>query len=266
MPQVEIMETPALNAYAAGLGPGDAVVAVTRGLLEALDADELEAVLAHEITHIKNRDVRLMVVASVFAGGLTMVGDSIRAALTNGDARIVGDAVGAMIRSGRSASNAGDLDLDDAAPVAAARGAAVLASIVAILIAIAALCLVHLFALLTQFAISRSREYMADAGAVELTKNPDALISALNKISGNDEMPEMPASVSAMMISAQFGGLLSTHPPIDERVRALVDHAGGQVRARRATVAARARTWGPVGAQAGPVGAVGFGRRRAVPR
>jgi heat shock protein HtpX len=260
MPSVEIMETSALNAYAAGLGSDDAVVAVTRGLLESLDRDELEAVLAHELTHIKNHDVRLMVVASVFAGGLTMVGTAVHAWAGSGGSSGInaGDVLSALAKGGlRSRSR----------EEAAARGAAFLAALVAILIAVAALCLVHLFAILTQFAISRSREYLADAGAVELTKNPDALISALMKISGRDALPELPASVSAMMISARFEGLFSTHPPMSSRIQALQEHAGGQLPTTRPRRAARA-TAGAFAAEAlaAPTGAIGFGRRRIAPR
>jgi heat shock protein HtpX len=280
VPRIEIMETEALNAYAAGLGPDDAVVAVTRGLLEKLEDDEFEAVLAHEMAHILNRDVRLMVVATVFAGGLTLVGSGISRMLK---AASPSDGITWFPRgSSRSADAKGP-------------AAAVLA---AIAIAIVFLALTHLFALLTRFAISRAREFAADAGAVELTKNPDALIRALHKISGHDDMPDIDSNVRAMMISSRFDGLFATHPPIEDRVAALVEHAGGRIepvkRKRRVvepvtaapgiTETSRTSPWGRIGLplpvsapapQPSPAGATpfaaepgpahSFGRRRSFP-
>jgi heat shock protein HtpX len=238
MPSIEVMETDALNAYAAGLEIDDAVIAVTRGLLETLDDQELEAVLAHELTHIRNRDVQLMVVAGVFAGGLTLVG-TVLGKLNIG----VGDA-SSGVRVGNSSRSS------------QSNGAA--AAI--IIIGIVCLALTHLFALLSRFAISRSREFMADAGAVELTKNPDAMIRALRKISHNDDVGDIPDGIQAMMISSSLEGLFSTHPAIDDRIAALAQYAGGHE-----TQVAMPRRAGIRGTAAGaePQGAVGFGRRRA---
>ncbi len=194
MPRVEIMETNALNAYAAGLGPESATVAVTRGLLNTLSDAELEAVLAHEITHIRNRDVRLMMVATIFAGALTYGGEMMR----------------------RQASFGGVV------------GRVALLGDIALLIA--AVCMASVagfFSVLTRFALSRSREYLADAGAVELTKDADALISALQRIEGHDEIEGLPRSMQAMMISSRIEGLFATHPSTESRIAALQTFAGG---------------------------------------
>jgi heat shock protein HtpX len=222
MPRIEIMNTSALNAYAAGLSPETATIAVTRGLIQSLSPAELEAVLAHEMTHILNRDVRLMVVAIVMAGGLTFVGE------------MAGQAFRPRSNSGWHVGDISDAGIglpdltssDGEGPVAAG---ALLVTLVSIVLAIGLLATVHLFALLSKFAISRSREYLADAGAVELTKNPDALISALMKISGHDAVPRVPASLRAMMISNPFEGLFSTHPSISDRVAKLQEMAGGRI-------------------------------------
>lgn len=227
MPRVEIIETSALNAYAAGLFADEATVAVTRGLLNTLTPRELEAVLAHEITHIKNGDVRLMVVALVFAGGLTLVGDLIARVFTS---------------SRGNSWSAGDFDTgswsdgEHRAGGMSASGTPAMAGILAALVVAAAtFAFSYVAALLTRFAISRSREFMADAGAVELTKDADALMSALAKISRRDHVPGACESVSALMISSNFDDedvvatLFSTHPSIEDRLAALAYHAGGRL-------------------------------------
>ena len=192
MPTVEIIETEALNAYASGLGPADATVAVTRGLLETLTKDELETVLAHELTHIRNRDTRLMVVALIFVGILAYGAQTL----------------GRTVWSGKQGQ-----------PLA---GADIPLFLVAALVA----GLAHLFGVLTRFALSRTREYLADAGAVELTKKPEALVSSLRKISGREDIPGLPAAFHAMMISSSIESLFSTHPPLEARIAALEKYAG----------------------------------------
>jgi len=192
MPTVEIIETEALNAYASGLGPADATVAVTRGLLETLTKDELETVLAHELTHIRNRDTRLMVVALIFVGILAYGAQTL----------------GRTVWSGKQGQ-----------PLA---GADIPLFLVAALVA----GLAHLFGVLTRFALSRTREYLADAGAVELTKMPEALVSSLRKISGREDIPGLPAAFHAMMISSSIESLFSTHPPLEARIAALEKYAG----------------------------------------
>ena len=209
-PALRIIETPAMNAFATGLHEGQYSVTVTTGLLDALDDPELEAVLAHEMTHVINRDVRLMVIASVFAGIVTLMAQVIYRSImwsswTGGDRRRRG-------------------------------GGAVLF----VVVALAAAAIGWALALVIRMAISRRREYVADAGAVELTKNPDAMISALQKISGHSEI-HAPSSVRSMFLDDDEGvmGLFATHPPISKRIEALVRFAGGRVGPAPASPAAR---------------------------
>lgn len=209
MPALKIIETPIMNAYASGLSEKKAAVTVTRGLMDALDKDELEAVLAHELTHIMNRDVRTMVVASVFAGIISFSGELLWRWLANGGFR---SRSGGARRSKSSDGGGGG-------------------QIAVILAALAIAVLAWLFSVVIRMALSRSREFVADAGAVELTKNPDAMISALRKIDGQSDMPSAPSSVQEMMLDdppSGFGWLFATHPPISKRVEALVNFAGGR--------------------------------------
>lgn len=205
MPSLRIIETEAMNAYASGLSEKRAAVTVTRGLMNRLDRDELEAVLAHELTHVINRDVRLLVIAVIFVGIISFTAEILARGLFRGSLVRAGGA-----RRGRS-GNAGVL----------------------ILIAVAVVAIAYALALVIRFAMSRSREYMADAGAVELTKNPDAMIGALEKISGRTAIEEAPREVRQMFLhddATAFAGLFATHPPIDKRIEALVAFAGGRNR------------------------------------
>jgi heat shock protein HtpX len=274
MPRVEIMETSALNAYAAGLTPATSTVAVTRGLLEALDKDELEAVIAHEITHIKNRDVRLMVIALIFAGGITFLGDLIQWFFTRrrdsywSDYSGTGDSSG----SGGWSSGGGGGGDSDGEGSSIPGGAALLGILGVLLVATVTMAISHMSALLVQLGISRSREFLADAGAAELTKNPDAMIRALQKISGHDELPVASEQLRAMMISRALDsddfieGLYATHPPIEKRIESLVRHAGGRV-TPRSERRVRGSTARPAEAPADAASFAGarpaFGRRRA---
>jgi heat shock protein HtpX len=222
------METEALNAYAAGLTPSTATVAVTRGLLDRLADDELEAVLAHEMTHIRNYDVRVMVVASIFVGVLGFVSALLWRHAT--DCR-------GLARAGNGAG------------------------IIAVIVAVAVAAIASFFGTLTRLAISRSREYMADAGAVELTKNPDAMIRALQRIASDDEIADLPEEMQAMMISSRFDGLFSTHPATEDRIAALEAYAGGrrgELAPRPARIGVAQRT--PSTAAAAPAAAPAFGR------
>lgn len=187
MPNLSIIETPAMNAYASGLGPGSFSITVTRGLLEALDKDELEAVLAHELTHIMNRDVRLLVITVLFGGMLSFFAEM-------------------LWRSMRSSSLTKDRRN---------KSAGLILLIAAILMTVG-----YFVSLLLRFALSRKREYLADAGAVALTKRPESLIAALQKISQNAAMPNAPSGVQAMMIENPPGifDLFDTHPPIEKRI------------------------------------------------
>jgi len=209
MPKVRIIETEARNAFASGIRPGQYTITVTRGLMDALDDRELEAVLGHELTHIENRDVQLLVVSAVFVGIITLVGDLLlrapRAAYWS-------------TRSSRIRTSGG-------------RGGRGGGAIVLILIAVVIFILARFLALALRFAMSRKREYLADAGAVELTKDPDAMIGALRKIAGHSEI-EAPAQIQEMFLDHPrgkgFAGLFATHPPIEDRIDALVRYAGGR--------------------------------------
>lgn len=202
MPSLRIIESPALNAYASGLTEKQYTVTVTRGLMGALNREEMEAVLAHELTHILNRDVRLLVISIIFVGIISFTVEILVRGMLHGS---LGRAGGSRRGSG---GNAG----------------------VFILIALAMAALAWVLAIAIRFALSRKREYMADAGAVELTKNPDAMISALMKVSGNPDVEGAPAEVRQMFLhdrSAGFAGMFATHPPMKKRIAALERYAGG---------------------------------------
>jgi heat shock protein HtpX len=255
MPRVEVMRTPALNAYAAGLGTDDAVVAVTQGLLDTLDRAELEAVIAHELAHIKNGDVRLMMVATIIAGGLTMPAELVRSAWSHGaDAEVLAQG-GRLISDGVVAVVS---EVDDWRVVIAYAAVVIVTAGVAITL----MFMVRLLAAMTSMTLSRTREFLADAGAADLTKDPDALIRALRKISGHDAMPHVPERLRAMMISSGIDGLFATHPPIADRVAALVAYAGGiEGTVPQRSPWGRARSAGRVLAETTVRAA--FGRRRA---
>jgi len=203
MPRLNVIETPALNAFASGLDDKSYKVTVTRGLIETLDKDELEAVLAHELTHIMNRDVRLLIIAVIFVGIFSFFGEMVFRGLFRSGVRT----------GGYSRGRKGD-----------SRGGGML-----ILIAIAIIVITYLLALVIRFSLSQKREYLADAGAVELTRNPDAMISALQKISSNSDV-DAPNDIQQMMVENRnpFAGVFATHPPIDKRIDALTAFAGGQ--------------------------------------
>lgn len=207
VPSIRIIERSALNAYASGVQRKHYAVTVTRGLLDELDDAELEAVLAHEMTHIINGDVRLIVVAAVFAGLISLFGDLMTQDFGRG-ARI----------TARMGSRGGSRS----------RGKGGGGGIVLILIAVAIFIVARLAATALRMAISRRREYMADAGAVELTKNPDAMISALRKIERRSSLGAIPGQVEALFIDSDASGFWATHPTIDERCAALVRYAGGR--------------------------------------
>lgn len=210
MPRLQIMETDILNAYASGMHEKQYKVAVTRGLMNALDDQELEAVLAHELTHIRNGDVRLMVVAVVIAGVITLAGELVFRGFFRGATS------GTRWRTGGSSSSGGGK-----------KGGGV----AAIAIAVALIAIAWFLSLVIRFALSRSREYLADAGAAELTKNPDAMIRALRKIEGRAEMPAVPSGIMEMCIENQknsIADLFSTHPTVQRRVDKLIAVAGGR--------------------------------------
>jgi heat shock protein HtpX len=210
IPAIRIIEQPALNAYASGVRREHYAITVTRGLLDQLDDAELEAVLAHETSHIINGDVRLIVIAAVFAGVISLVGDVLIRGVGRRGARVF------------SASSSGSSSSSSSSSKGKGGGAIFL-----ILIAIVIFVLARFAALALRLAISRQREYMADAGSVELTKNPDAMIGALRKIERRSNLGAIPGQVEALFVDSDSSGFWATHPSIGERCEALVRYAGG---------------------------------------
>ncbi len=209
MPKLKIIDSPALNAFATGLNRSQYAVTVTTGLMNALDDREMEAVLGHELTHIRNGDVQLLVVAVVIAGVIGFFAELFFRIFFNSGVRLGG---------GRSSSSSdGDKKGGGAFAI--------------VLLAIALIGLAWGLSLVVRFALSRSREFLADAGSVELTKDPDAMISALRKIEGRGELPGSTSAVMEMCIDNPregFADLFATHPSVDSRVKALVKYAGGR--------------------------------------
>ena len=193
MPHLEIIETHARNAFASGINEKTFTVTVTRGLMNSLSKDELEGVIAHELTHIQNRDVRLLIVCVIFTG---LFGFLAQLAWSN-------IRYGLFYTRGRRNNQS---------------------STVIVILAIAIiLWLGYLATLLMRFALSRRREYMADAGAIEMTKNPDAMMRALMRIAGRDRIPETTDDIAMMCIEnhVPFLGLFATHPPIEKRIQTI---------------------------------------------
>lgn len=199
MPRIEIIETHARNAFASGINEGTYCITVTRGLMQSLATDELEAVLAHELTHIINRDVRLMMVCVVFTGMFGIAAQLIWSHLR----------YGLYLPNSSNRKGSGGTML-------------LLFALLAILGA------GYVAGLLARFAISRNREYMADAGAVQITKNPDAMMRALLRISSAADIPKAPADIRAMCFENRhaFLGLFATHPPIRSRVDIISNYSG----------------------------------------
>lgn len=210
MPKLQIIETPVMNAYAAGVNDKQYTIAVTRGLLSALDRDELEAVLAHELAHLEHKDVRLMMVATVFVGIFSLFLEMLFNSFHYDVFRIV--------RRSGSSSNGGN-----------SKGNAAGIALVMIIVALVIMLVVKLLAFVTQMAISRTREFMADAQAVMMTQNPEAMVSALQKISANSEMEGTPDDLRPMYIDnplSSIGEWFSTHPSIRRRCQRITLMAG----------------------------------------
>jgi heat shock protein HtpX len=236
MPTLRVIETDEMNAFATGLHEGRFSVTVTRGILGAMDDAELEAVLGHELTHIINRDVRTMVIASIFAGIITLMCQIIyRSIMWGGFGGLRG-------RRG----NVG----------------------IFILVALVVGAVGYVLAIVIRMAISRTREYVADAGSVQLTHNADAMISALRKISGHAHL-DAPASMRAMFLEDDdegVMGLFATHPPVEKRVAALMQYAAGHD-AEPSPAAPAPAAPGPAAAEPAPaVDKTGpWGQRRDAP-
>jgi heat shock protein HtpX len=204
MPKLRIADDDALNAFATGLNEKQYSITVTRGLIDALNDQEIEAVLGHELTHIRNGDVRMMVIAVVIAGVISFFGEMIFRLFFQG------------AWGGRSRSS-GDGDKKGGAGIA-------------IVIALVLIAIAWLMSILIRFALSRQREFLADSGSVELTKNPDAMISALRKIENRGELHAANSAVMELCLDNPregFADIFATHPPVDKRVEALVQFAGG---------------------------------------
>jgi heat shock protein HtpX len=203
MPRLKIMDTTARNAFATGLNQKQYAITVTTGLIHSLNDAEIEAVLGHELTHIRNGDVRLLVIAVVIAGVISFFAELVfRGLFYSGRTRSLGARQTGRRRGGGAA----------------------------ILIALALIALAWILSIVVRLALSRSRELLADAGSVELTKNPDAMISALRKIEGRGELTRSPSAIMEMCIDnprEEFSDLFATHPSIQRRVNALVRFAGG---------------------------------------
>lgn len=191
MPKLYVIDSPVLNAYASGIGERSYAVTLTTGIIETLDDRELEGVIAHELTHIRNKDVRLLIISIIFVGILGFVVQVLFRTMLHG--------------SGRRKDSKIDGRL----------------MLVALLIAV----VVYILTILFRFALSRKREYLADAGAVEMTKNPLAMANALRKISGNHDLDTKSSDVKQMFIAnyaksntMSLGGMFATHPPIEKRI------------------------------------------------
>jgi heat shock protein HtpX len=205
MPKLKVMESPALNAFATGLNEKQYSITLTTTLIDRLNDQELESVLGHELTHIRNGDVRMLVIAVIIAGVLSFFAEMVFRLLFQGGLR--------MGRGSRSDSKgSGGVFL-------------------AVIIALVMIAVAWILSIVIRFALSRKREYLADAGSVELTKNPDAMITALRKIEGRGELEGATSAVMEMCVDnprSGFADLFATHPSIEARVEALVKFAGGR--------------------------------------
>ncbi len=199
MPKVYIIEDESLNAFASGINNRSYSVSLSRGIINKLDDDELEGVIAHEITHIKNRDVRLLIVSIIFVGIFAFLAE-----LAFRSLRFAG--------SGKKSKDS--------------KGSGAI-----ILIAIVITAIAYFISILLRFGISRKREYLADAGAAEITKKPYALANALRKISGDPLIEAVESRDVAQLFienpkpsahkSASWDNLFATHPSIEKRIELL---------------------------------------------
>ena len=204
-PRIFLIDDPAPNAFAAGRKPEQALVAVTTGLISMLDRDEVQGVIAHEIGHIKNRDVALMTTAGIMLGAIVILGETTMRAMWWGG--------GYRSRSSNREGNA------------------------AALIGLLVLILAPILAQMLYFSLSRRREYLADASGARFTRYPDGLASALEKISGVAQPQADQSRVTAPMYIVRplrqgeklsvRGSWFATHPPIQERVKILRAMGGG---------------------------------------
>lgn len=207
MPQINVIDDPQLNAFASGIDKKSYTVTVTTGLLRLLDDDELAGVIAHELTHIRNRDTRLLIISIIFVGIISAIMSIV--------VRMMYHAM--WFGGGNSRDNEKGNGLS---------------MLVVMLIGLVCSAVAYFFTLLTRFAISRKREYMADAGGAELCGNPLALASALRKISGDPGLGHVDREDIAQMyiihpksmaqgVMSFANSLFSTHPSTESRIRIL---------------------------------------------
>jgi heat shock protein HtpX len=207
VPDIYIIDDPALNAFATGRDPNRASVAITSGLLQKLNRDELQGVIGHEISHIKNRDVLLMAMCSILLGTIVLL------AWYGSRLLIFGGRTG----SRRSSSGGGGQG-----------------QLIILIVALVLMILAPIMAQLIYFAISRKREYLADASSALYTRNPEGLASALEKLgTSTGQLKSANKATAPMYIINPFrkkgmkaSDLSSTHPPISERIRILRAMAG----------------------------------------
>jgi heat shock protein HtpX len=221
MPKLKIVPSDAMNAYATGLNRRQYAISVTTGLLDALNDQEIEAVLGHELTHIRNGDVQMMVIAVIIAGVVGFFAELLFRGFSN-----IGNFGWGWGRGSSSWSSSSSSSSDSGSDRKGSGSAAVFI----IIFAVALIALAWLLSQLVKLALSRSREFLADAGSVELTKNPDAMISALRKIEGRGELPGATSAVMELCLDNPregFSDLFATHPSVESRVDALVRYAGG---------------------------------------
>ena len=197
MPKVYVIEDDSMNAFASGINQNSFSISLSRGIINRLDDDELEGVIAHELTHIKNRDVRLLIISIIFVGIFAFLAEL---------------AFRSIRFSGRSSKNG--------------KGSGAI-----ILIAIVITSVAYLISMLLRFGISRRREYLADAGGAEMTKKPYALANALKKISADPYIEAVESRDVAQLFfdnptpsahkSASWDNMFATHPPIEKRIELL---------------------------------------------
>jgi len=195
LPKIYVIDDDSLNAFASGIDKKSFSISLSKGIINKLNDEELEGVIAHELSHIKNRDVRLLIISIIFVGIFSFLAEM-------------------AFRSLRFAGRKSDRD---------SKGSGVI-----ILIAIAITAVAYLISLLLRFGISRKREYLADAGAAEMTKKPYALANALRKISADPAIEAVESRDVAQLFidnptpsahkSASWDNMFATHPPIEKRI------------------------------------------------
>jgi heat shock protein HtpX len=198
LPKIYVIDDDSLNAFASGIDKSSFSISLSKGIINKLNDEELEGVIAHELSHIRNRDVRLLIISIIFVGIFSFLAEM-------------------AFRSLRFAGRKSDKDN---------KGSGVI-----ILIAIAITAVAYLISLLLRFGISRKREYLADAGAAEMTKKPYALANALRKISADPAIEAVESRDVAQLFidnptpsahkSASWDNMFATHPPIEKRIELL---------------------------------------------